>query len=72
MKYYGIIDYELLFSTYKEYRLKKKLIIDKVNEMSVKEKVIYRMYIYSRPLVSERQKDYIWEEMVSFLKPKKE
>lgn len=63
MKYYGLIEYNLLFSTNREYRMKKSVIIRKYNYMNVQEKVIYRMYVYSRPLLSEKQKDLIWEEL---------
>ena len=63
MKYYGLIDYNLLFSTNREYKTKRKIIIKNYNSMNVQEKVIYRMYVYSRPLLTEKQKDYIWEEL---------
>lgn len=66
--YYGLFEYNLLFSTYKEYRSKKKLIIDKIIKMDVKNKAIYRMYVYSRPLLTERQKDFIWEEIANAIR----
>lgn len=63
MKYYGLIDYNLLFSTNREYKVKRKIIRENYERMNVQEKVIYRMYVYSRPLLTEKQKDYIWEEL---------
>ena len=67
MKDYGLIDYELLFSTYKEFKEKKKKIYDSYIGMTTQERAIYRMYVYSRPLLTEKQKDYLWEEMNSFM-----
>lgn len=63
MKYYGLIDYNLLFSTNREYKVKRKIIRENYERMNVQEKVIYRMYVYSRPLLTEKQKDFIWEEL---------
>ena len=63
MKYYGLIEYNILFSTNREYKQKRKIIKEKYDKMNVQEKVIYRMYVYSRPLLTEKQKDYLWEEL---------
>lgn len=68
MKYYGLIEYNLLFSTYKEFKTKKQTIYSAYLKMNAQERVIYRMYIYSRPILTEKQKDYIWEEMNKYRK----
>lgn len=66
--YYGLIDYKLLFSTYKEFKEKKRVIYENYVKMSVQEKVIYRMYVYSRPILTDKQKDYLWEEMNNYFR----
>ena len=64
--YYGLFSLNLTFSTYNEYRTKRRIIVDAYNDMTYKEKVIYRCYVYSRPLLKEYQKDIIWEEINDF------
>ena len=66
-KYYGLFDCKLTFSTYREFREKKKIIYDSYRLMNTQGKVIYRMYVYSRPLLTEKQKDYLWEEMNGYI-----
>ena len=61
--YYGLFSYSLVFSTYGEFK-KKRYIIKKIfDAFDVKYKVIYRMYVFSRPLLGEKQKERIWEDL---------
>lgn len=62
-KAYGLIEYKYLFSTYSEYKKKKDLIIDKFLDTSLANKLLYKMYIYSRPILTERQKELVWKEL---------
>ena len=64
--YYGLFSLNLTFSTYNEYRTKRRIIVEEYTKMNCQQKVIYRMYIYSRSLLKEYQKDIIWEEINDF------
>ena len=64
--YYGLFSLNLTFSTYNEYRTKRRIILEEYTKMNCQQKVIYRMYIYSRSLLKEYQKDIIWEEINDF------
>ena len=64
--YYGLFSLNLTFSTYNEYRTKRRIIVEEYTKMNCQQKVIYRMYIYSRPLLKEKTKDIIWEEINDF------
>ena len=63
MKYYGLIEYPYLFSTMGEYRKKCELIKRAYANWNKQEIVIYRMYIFSRPILKEKQKETIWQEL---------
>lgn len=64
--YYGLFSLNLTFSTYNEYRTKRRIIVEEYTKMNCQQKVIYRMYIYSRSLLKEYQKDIIWKEINDF------
>lgn len=64
--YYGLFSLNLTFSTYNEYRTKRRIIVEEYTKMNCQQKVIYRMYIYSRSLLKEKTKDIIWEEINDF------
>lgn len=63
MKYYGLFEVQYLFSTFTEYKKKSKLIKEAYSKWNKQEIVIYRMYVYSRPLLKDKQKDEIWDEL---------
>lgn len=63
MTYYGLFGCQYLFSTYNEYKKKKKIIIDKFLKYSLDRKYLYKLYIYSRPLLTNEEKDKIWQEI---------
>ena len=65
MTYYGLFSCDLVFSTFKEYKFKRRKIFDYYRRANVQQKVIYRMYVYTRPLLKEKQKDFIWNEIVA-------
>lgn len=64
--YYGLVDNCLLFSTLKEFEAKKEDIKEKFDKLDYKEKVIYRMYVYSRPFVPEKMKELIWNIITGY------
>lgn len=63
MSYYGLIECQYIFSTYNEYKKKKKLIIKNYLKYRLDKKYFYKLYIYSKPLLTKEQKDSIWEEI---------
>lgn len=63
MKAYGLIDVQYLFSTYNEYKKKKSLIKEKFLKVWVDKKLMYKFYIYSRPILTKEEKDKIWKEL---------
>ena len=63
MTYYGLFGCQYLFSTYNEYKKKKQIIIDKFLKYSLDRKYLYKLYIYSRPLLTNEEKDKIWNEL---------
>ena len=65
-EYYGLFNNKLLFTTYKEFTAKRSVIIEEYNHMTSKEILIYRMYVYSRPFISDKRKDLIWEIITGF------
>ena len=62
--YYGLFGCDLIFSTYREFKQKRKKIKDTFDTFDIQHKVIYRMYIFSKPLLGEKQKEYIWDELI--------
>lgn len=67
LTYYGLIEYVMCISTYKDYVNNKAMIMEKYKTYDVKKKVIYRDYIFSRPLISEKKATLIWDELNGFL-----
>ena len=63
MKAYGLIDVQYLFSTYGEYKKKKSLIEERYLKAWIDKKIMYKFYIYSRPLLKKEEKDKIWKEL---------
>lgn len=63
MEYYGLIKYQYLFSTFGEYKKKRALIMKAYSKWNKQQIVIYRMYVFSRPIVKEKQKETIWQEL---------
>lgn len=63
MSYYGLIKNQYLFSTFSEYKKKCFLIKKAYTEWNYQQIVIYRMYVFSRPLLKEKQKEIIWQEL---------
>lgn len=63
MKDYGLIEYQYLFSTYNEFREKCVIIKNAYAKWNKTEIALYRMYVYSRPFISEAKKELIWEEL---------
>ena len=66
-EYAGLLDTRLVFSTFKEYRSRRMIIIKLFTKMTTSEAYIYQWYIYSRPLLSDKQKDFIWDELNGFI-----
>lgn len=63
MKSYGLIEYQYLFSTYNEYKKKKQLIIKGFLNYKLDKKYLYKLYIYSRPLLTKEEMDKVWNEL---------
>lgn len=63
MKAYGLIDVQYLFSTYNEYKKKKSLIEERYLKAWIDKKIMYKFYIYSRPILTKEEKDKIWQEI---------
>ena len=66
-EYGGLLDARLVFSTFREYKSRRLLIIESFTHMTTQETWIYQWYIFSRPLLSEKQKDFIWNELNGFI-----
>lgn len=64
--YYGLFEDDLTFTTYKEFRSKIKYIIQSYKQMTTKEIVIYRMYVFSRPCIGEKRKEEIWDTITGY------
>lgn len=63
MSYYGLFECENLFSTFAEYKKKKHLILEDFKTWGKRKKIIYNMYIFSRPLLDEKQQNTVWKEI---------
>ena len=63
MKAYGLINVQYLFSTYGEYKKKKSLIEERYLKAWIDKKIMYKFYIYSRPILTKDEKDNIWKEL---------
>ena len=63
MTYFGLFPVQLCFSTYTEYRNKKVLISKLYSQLDYKAKQIYKLYVFSRCLIKEKQKETIWFEI---------
>lgn len=61
--WYGLIEYQYLFSSFGEYKRKKDLIINKFISLRLDKKLIYKMFVYSRPLLTNNQKDIVWKDL---------
>ena len=66
-EYGGLLDTRLVFSTFKEYKSRRGIIIRLFTHMNTQEVYIYQWYIFSRPLLSDKQKDFIWDELNGFI-----
>ena len=66
-EYGGLLDARLVFSTFREYKIKRLIIINLFKKMTTQEVWIYQWYIFSRPLLSEKQKEFIWNELNGFI-----
>ena len=63
MKYYDLMECQYLFSTYGEFKKKKRIIMEAYARWNKQQIVIYRMYVFSRPILKDKQKEWIWEEL---------
>lgn len=61
MKYLGELDYDILFTTYDEFKSKRIKILNKYKNMEYKAKRMYKMFIYKSVILKIYQKDEIWE-----------
>lgn len=66
-EYGGLLDTRLVFSTFKEYRSRRMTIIRLFTQMNTQEVYIYQWFIFSRPLLSDKQKEFIWNELNGFI-----
>ena len=66
-EYGGLLDTRLVFSTFKEYKLRRLIILKLFIKMNTPETYIYQWFIFSRPLLSDKQKEFIWNELNGFI-----
>ena len=66
-----MFDDRLRFFGYREFYNKREFVSKLFNYSSIKEKQIYKYYIYSRRYLKERTCDIIWEYLNAFDKEKK-
>lgn len=57
----GYVDESLRFYNFKEFYERKELIKARYEELSKRDKSIYKLYVYSNRLLTERKADKIWE-----------
>lgn len=56
-----IFDIKLLFCGFNDFVAKHRTIKDTFKEKSETDQYIYKLYLYSRPFISDTQKDYMWD-----------
>ena len=56
-----IIDEYMEFTTYDDFYERRFMIKDRFEKLSKRDKSIYRLYIYSNRILSEKLADIIWE-----------
>lgn len=56
-----LIDEKMKFVDFKEFYKKKDLIKSEFNKLSLREKQIYKLYVYSNRLINEFKLNKIWE-----------
>ena len=56
-----IFDNDLLFYGLDDFMAKRHKIRDVLFTKTLKEQYIYKLYLYSRPFISETWKDYMWD-----------
>lgn len=56
-----MVEKEMMFMGLKDFYNKSRYIKSLYNELCIDEKRIYKMYVYSNCLLTESQKDRIWE-----------
>lgn len=56
-----IFDNRLLFYGLDEFMVKRKVIKQVLFEKTIREQYIYKLYLYSRPFISETWKDLMWD-----------
>lgn len=60
-----IFDNGLLFYGLDDFVTKRNIIKEILPTKSLKEQYIYKLYLYSRPFISETWKDYMWDYLQS-------
>ena len=63
-----IVDEKMTFATYDDFYERRNMIKERFLKLDEREQAIYRLYVYSNRLLSEKLADIVWE----FLQESKE
>lgn len=56
-----IIDEYMQFATYDDFYERRKMIKERFDKLNDREQAIYRLYVYSNRLLSDKLADIVWE-----------